>query len=168
MTVPNRILIVDDCPEQAETLSRTVRELLGDGPEIVTAVSPLEAMGSLSKSPSDTVLCPVRMKTVTGAEFARFVMLAGIQTRLILLSGDGADEPVPEAGQYGISQVLDPSELSMESFATQSEKPEKGAADLVSDLVSELVLELNVDQSGPEVDNRPAAIPLPVPGTSAA
>ncbi len=81
------ILVVDDDEDDLYLINEAIEEVRGASYRVVSAMSPLAAMGELSKGTFDVILSDYRLGPITGIDFITSIRKAGIDTPVILLTG---------------------------------------------------------------------------------
>jgi signal transduction histidine kinase/ActR/RegA family two-component response regulator len=102
---PQRILVVDDNADAADTLSMMLRL---DGHEVATAYSAEEALAQAGSFRPDTILLDIGLPGTDGYEVARLIraMPIGASAKLIALTGYGQPEDRSRALQEGFDAYL--------------------------------------------------------------
>lgn len=94
-----RLLIVDDEIDIREFARNFFQKR---GIEVFTASSGDEAFEIIEQEKPDLVLLDVRMEEMTGVELLKKVREAGLDTRVIMVSGVEDESVIEEAQAYGV------------------------------------------------------------------
>lgn len=81
-----RILLVDDQPENVESLANAIRR---GGHKITTVSDPAEALAMYKEKKFDTVISDVRMPGMSGIELLQAIRKVDSEARVILITGYG-------------------------------------------------------------------------------
>jgi DNA-binding response OmpR family regulator len=97
------LLYVDDEPALRELVQN---HLSLEGFEVETAADGYEALTLLNTSKFDLVLLDIHMPKMDGLEVLKYMKLHQINSRLIMLTGDGDPHLVAECVKYGATDYL--------------------------------------------------------------
>jgi DNA-binding NtrC family response regulator len=103
MSLPKRILVVDDEPNLRATLAATI-EL--DGFEVIEARDAAEALAITAAQRFDLVLTDIRMPGMNGVELFRALRRRGGTMPVLLMTGFAVEQLVTEALEEGVFTVL--------------------------------------------------------------
>lgn len=103
MTVPSRILIVED---NDFVRMQIVRYLTDAAFDVVEAADGKAALDQIAQNKIDLAIVDVRMEPIDGFEFIRSIRGKGLTTPVILVTGDQNPDLLNEANKWGVSAVL--------------------------------------------------------------
>jgi CheY-like chemotaxis protein len=83
-TLAAKVLVVDDCPDQREAISRLLES---KGLTVMAAATGLEAIRATFNQRPDVILLDLSMPDMDGIEFLRHVAENGYDGTVVLLSG---------------------------------------------------------------------------------
>ncbi len=103
MTAPSRILIVED---NDFVRMQIVRYLTDAAFDVVEAADGKAALDQIAQNKIDLAIVDVRMEPIDGFEFIRSIRGKGLNTPVILVTGDQNPDLLNEANKWGVSAVL--------------------------------------------------------------
>ncbi|HXX63378.1 MAG TPA: response regulator [Bacteroidota bacterium] len=97
------LLYADDEPDLRDLVQN---HLSLEGFEVETATDGAQAVEMLNKKKYDLVLLDLHMPKMDGLEVLKFMKSHNINSRLIILTGDGDPHLVSQCAKYGASDYL--------------------------------------------------------------
>jgi two-component system OmpR family response regulator len=102
--VINRLLIVDDEAELAETLCLILKSKTLE-PSFFT--NPLDALEAVKVDTFDCIVSDLSMPVMNGVELLKEIRNMGLDTPFIIYTAFGSDENSKEAAKYGCFEVIE-------------------------------------------------------------
>lgn len=106
MTVPRRILIVDDDPMVLFVFRDTLKDL-GDAYEIVTTSSAHEALNKISDKPFDLVITDLNMPHLGGVQLTEAIRKTSPSTAVVWITAYGCHSRFADAERLGVYRCCD-------------------------------------------------------------
>ena len=106
MSDERRILVVDDDPVVLWVFRDTLTDL-GDGYEIVTAQSGLEALDKVKEVPFDLVITDLTMPDLGGVELTEAIRQTSPDTAIVWITAHGCHSVTTEAARLEIRRCCD-------------------------------------------------------------
>jgi two-component system response regulator (stage 0 sporulation protein F) len=106
MTPRRRILIVDDDPMVLFVFRDTLKAL-GDGYEIVTTLSGLEALDEIKEQPFDLVITDHSMPNLGGVQLTEAIRQTSPDTAVVWITAYGCHSRLADAERLGIYRCCD-------------------------------------------------------------
>lgn len=104
MSEKTKILIVED---NDFVRAQVARFLLDDGHAVIEAPDALQALEKIKQDKEITLsIVDVRMEPMDGFEFLRTVRGLGLETSVVLVTGDHNPDLLNEANKWGVAAVL--------------------------------------------------------------
>ncbi len=112
MTVPRRIMIVDDSSEFCDAISLILSVEAGPGPEIRTTFSGEEALGVFGGFGPDLIFVDHMLPGMGGLETAGRLKREDPQAKVVLMTAGAVDALRSVASERGVDAVVGKSEVS--------------------------------------------------------